>query len=124
MRSPRCLAAGLAEPDGIVVDAVSGISGLGRGLTAPSSVLSEANENVVAYGLVNHRHTGEIEHALGHAQGGPVTVLFTPHLVPMTRVHTGVYARPAVEGLTTAQLSTPLAPSMPTSRSWSSVTSH
>ena len=98
------LAAGLAEPTGIVVDAVSGVSGRGRGLSAPS-LYAEANENVVAYGLVNHRHTGEIEHALARAQGGPVQVLFTPHLVPMTRgILATCYARPAVAGLSTEQL--------------------
>jgi N-acetyl-gamma-glutamyl-phosphate reductase len=98
------LAAGLVEPTGIVVDAVSGISGRGRGLSAPS-LYAEANENVVAYGLVNHRHTGEIEHALARPQGGPVQVLFTPHLVPMTRgIHATCYARPAVDSLSTEQL--------------------
>ena len=58
--------------------------GRGRGLSAPS-LFSEANENVAAYGLLTHRHTGEIEHALAHVYGADVQVLFTPHLVPMTR---------------------------------------
>ncbi len=82
---------GLADPHGIVVDAASGISGRGRGLSAPS-LFSEANETYAAYGLVTHRHTGEIEHALGRclpSGAAPPTVLFTPHLVPMTR---GVFA--------------------------------
>ena len=57
------LAAGLVEPSGIVVNAMSGISGRGRGLSAPS-LYSEANESATAYGLLTHRHTGEIEHAL------------------------------------------------------------
>jgi N-acetyl-gamma-glutamyl-phosphate reductase len=94
------LAAGIAEPSSIVVDAVSGISGRGRGLSAPS-LYSEANENVQAYGLLTHRHTGEIEHALARAQGAPVQVVFTPHLVPMTRgILATCYARSAVSGLT------------------------
>jgi N-acetyl-gamma-glutamyl-phosphate reductase len=98
------LAQSLAQPTGIVVDAVSGVSGRGRGLSAPS-LYSEANESVSAYGLLNHRHTGEIEHALARAQGGAVEVLFTPHLVPMTRgILATCYARPAVDGLTTEQL--------------------
>ncbi len=98
------LAMGLAEPAGIVVDAVSGVSGRGRGLSA-ASLFSEANENVAAYGLLTHRHTGEIEHALGHVHGGDVQVLFTPHLVPMTRgILATCYARPATGGLTTARL--------------------
>lgn len=72
------------ELDAVVVDAMSGVSGRGRALSAPS-LYAEANENAIAYGLLTHRHTGEIEHALSRTVGGPVQVLFTPHLVPMTR---------------------------------------
>ncbi|HEX5614718.1 MAG TPA: N-acetyl-gamma-glutamyl-phosphate reductase, partial [Acidimicrobiia bacterium] len=49
------LADGLIETTGIVADAVSGVSGRGRGLSAPS-LFSEANESVSAYGLLTHRH--------------------------------------------------------------------
>jgi N-acetyl-gamma-glutamyl-phosphate reductase len=98
------LAAGLVEASGIVVDAASGVSGAGRGLKT-TSLFSEADENVVAYGLLTHRHTGEIELALEHVAGVPVQVLFTPHLVPMTRgILATCYARPAVDGLSTEQL--------------------
>ena len=88
------LAAGLVEPSGIVVDAVSGVSGAGRGLKA-TSLFAEASDNVNAYGLLTHRHTAEMELALGHVAGDPVQVLFTPHLVPMTRgILATCYARP------------------------------
>jgi N-acetyl-gamma-glutamyl-phosphate reductase len=98
------LAAGLVEPSGIVVNAVSGISGAGRKLQA-ANLAAERSENVVGYGLLDHRHTGEIEHALSHVAGVPVQVLFTPHLVPMTRgILATVTARPAAEGLSTASL--------------------
>jgi len=98
------LAAGLVEPAGIVVNAMSGISGRGRGLSA-ASLYSEANESVTAYGLLTHRHTGEIEHALARAHGTEVEVLFTPHLVPMTRgILATCYARPAVGTLTSEQV--------------------
>jgi N-acetyl-gamma-glutamyl-phosphate reductase len=98
------LAHGLAEPTGIVVDAASGISGRGRGLSA-ASLYSEANESVQAYGLLTHRHTGEIEHALQRPARAQVQVLFTPHLVPMTRgILATCHARPAVDGLSTAKL--------------------
>jgi N-acetyl-gamma-glutamyl-phosphate reductase len=98
------LAAGLVEPTGIVVNAVSGISGAGRKLVA-GNLAAERSENVVGYGLLDHRHTGEIEHALTHVAGEPVQVLFTPHLVPMTRgILATVTARPAVESLSTASL--------------------
>jgi N-acetyl-gamma-glutamyl-phosphate reductase len=98
------LAAGLVEPTGIVVNAMSGISGAGRKLVA-TNLAAECSENVVGYGLLDHRHTGEIEHALAHVAGEPVQVLFTPHLVPMTRgILATVTARPAAEGLTTPSL--------------------
>lgn len=39
-----------------------------------------------AYGVATHRHTPEIEEQLGYAAGYPITINFTPHLVPMTEV--------------------------------------
>jgi len=95
---------GLVERTGVVVDAASGVSGTGRGLKA-TSLFAEVDENVVPYGLLTHRHTGEMELALAHVAGAPVQVLFTPHLVPMTRgILATCYARPAVDGLSTEQL--------------------
>jgi N-acetyl-gamma-glutamyl-phosphate reductase len=96
------LAAGLVESSGIVVDAVSGVSGAGRGLKA-TSLFAEVSDNVSAYGLLTHRHTAEMEQALAHVAGEPVQVLFTPHLVPMTRgILATCYARPvAGVGLST-----------------------
>jgi N-acetyl-gamma-glutamyl-phosphate reductase len=98
------LAGGLVEPVGIVADACSGVSGAGRALK-PGSLFSEVNEDVSAYSLLTHRHTAEMEQALAHAGGGPVSVLFTPHLVPMTRgILATCYARPKQSGLSTAGL--------------------
>jgi N-acetyl-gamma-glutamyl-phosphate reductase len=101
------VAAGFVEPTGIVVNALSGVSGRGRGLST-TSLYSEANENAQAYGLLTHRHTAEIELALSAVAPpgtGPVQVLFTPHLVPMTRgIVATCTARPAVSGLDTARL--------------------
>jgi N-acetyl-gamma-glutamyl-phosphate reductase len=95
---------GLVEPSGIVVDAVSGVSGAGRGLKV-TSLFSEANESVAAYGLLTHRHTAEMELALAHVAGQEVQVLFTPHLVPMTRgILATCYARPTTDHLSTAEL--------------------
>jgi N-acetyl-gamma-glutamyl-phosphate reductase len=97
------VAAGLVEPM-IVANAVSGVSGAGRGLKT-TSLFSEANESVSAYGLLTHRHTAEMEQALSHVSGREITVLFTPHLVPMTRgILATCYAQPAVDGLSTANL--------------------
>jgi N-acetyl-gamma-glutamyl-phosphate reductase len=80
-------AAGLLEGD-VVVDAKSGVSGAGK---APSerTHFSENHGSVAAYGLFSHRHTPEIEQALG---GRPVT--FVPHLVPLDRgILETIYAR-------------------------------
>jgi N-acetyl-gamma-glutamyl-phosphate reductase len=98
------LARGLVETHGIVVDAASGVSGAGRGLKT-TSLFSEVDENVVAYGLLTHRHTAEMELALTYVARAPVQVLFTPHLVPMVRgILATAYARPAVDGLSTDRL--------------------
>jgi N-acetyl-gamma-glutamyl-phosphate reductase len=89
------LAAGLVESDGIVVDAKSGVSGAGR---SPSQAthLPEAAEGIRPYKVAGtHRHTPEIEQELGLAAGRELRVLFTPHLVPMSRgILACVYARP------------------------------
>jgi len=69
---------GMIEPDSIVVDAASGVSGAGKGLKDETH-FNAVDENFSAYGLLAHRHTAEMEMALG----GPV--LFTPHLAPMNR---------------------------------------
>jgi N-acetyl-gamma-glutamyl-phosphate reductase len=98
------VARGLVDPSGIVVDAMSGVSGAGRALKVTSH-FSEADENVTAYGVLTHRHTAEIELALSRIGGTEVQVLFTPHLVPMVRgIHASCLGRPAVEGLSTASL--------------------
>ncbi len=98
------IAQGLVEPTGIVVDAMSGVSGAGRALKHTSH-FSEVDESVSAYGVLTHRHTAEIELALTRMGPSAVQVLFTPHLVPMIRgIHATCHARPAVEGLTTASL--------------------
>lgn len=75
---------GLIDMDTLIVDAKSGTSGAGRGAKVPN-LFCEVNENIKAYGVATHRHTPEIEGQLGYAAGRPVTLSFTPHLVPMNR---------------------------------------
>lgn len=75
---------GLVEPTGIVVDAVSGVSGAGRALKHSTS-FTTVDENFTAYGLVSHRHTPEIEMAIAGSSGVDTQVVFTPHLAPMNR---------------------------------------
>jgi len=77
---------GLVETTGIIVDAASGVSGAGRG----KFPFCGTDEDFVAYGLLDHRHTAEIEQTLG------AQVLFTPHLAPMNRgILATCYARPS-----------------------------
>jgi N-acetyl-gamma-glutamyl-phosphate reductase len=68
----------LIEPGSIVVDAASGVSGAGKALKEETH-FNTVDGNFTAYGLLGHRHTAEMEMALG----GPL--LFTPHLAPMNR---------------------------------------
>ncbi len=75
---------GLIDPSTIIIDAKSGTSGAGRSAKT-DNLFCEVNENIKAYGVTTHRHTPEIEEQLGYAAGKPVTVNFTPHLVPMNR---------------------------------------
>lgn len=75
---------GLINPDTLIIDAKSGTSGAGRGAKV-DNLFCEVNENMKAYGVANHRHTPEIEEQLGYAAGRPLTLSFTPHLVPMNR---------------------------------------
>lgn len=84
----------LMEPNGIVVDAASGVSGAGR-LPKPNTTFCTVDEDFTAYGLLNHRHTPEIEMAVGRHAGTAVEVLFTPHLAPMNRgILATCYGRP------------------------------
>ncbi|HAP75173.1 MAG TPA: N-acetyl-gamma-glutamyl-phosphate reductase [Acidimicrobiaceae bacterium] len=88
---------GLVRPDGIVVNSITGVSGAGRGLKH-TSLFCTADEDVTAYGLLDHRHTPEIEQEVG------AQVLFTPHLAPMNRgILATCYARPAAD-VSTASL--------------------
>ncbi|MGH8686461.1 MAG: N-acetyl-gamma-glutamyl-phosphate reductase [Burkholderiales bacterium] len=85
---------GLVEPEGIVIDAKSGITGTGRG-GASDFGYAETNEDVFAYGLEAHPHVPEMEAALVQVGGKKATVAFTAHLVPMTRgILATCYARP------------------------------
>jgi N-acetyl-gamma-glutamyl-phosphate reductase len=77
------LQAGLIEPAGITVAAASGVSGAGRGLSAGVH-FSHVDGSVKAYSPGTHKHTPEIEQALGTLRDG-VAVTFVPHLIPITR---------------------------------------
>ena len=74
----------LIDPDTLIINALSGVSGAGRGAKV-QNLFCEVNESAKAYGVTTHRHTPEIEEQLGYAYGRKVCVSFTPHLVPMNR---------------------------------------
>ncbi len=92
------LAAGLVRPDGIVVDAKSGVSGAGKS-PSQGTHFAEIAEGIRPYKIAGtHRHTPEMEQELALAAGLPARdlhILFTPNLVPMTRgILACVYATP------------------------------
>lgn len=78
------VAEGWIDPDTIISDAKTGVSGAGRGLGLAYHY-SEINENTLAYKVNRHQHTPEIEQTLSRLAGRDVTVTFTTHLLPMTR---------------------------------------
>jgi N-acetyl-gamma-glutamyl-phosphate reductase len=78
------VAEGLIEPTGIVADAKSGVSGAGRG-GGSTFGFADVNEDVAAYGLLQHTHLPEMREALSRLAGRAASLTFTPHLVPMTR---------------------------------------
>ncbi len=84
------VAAGVIQAEGIIVDAASGVSGAGRA-AKNSNAFNTVNEDFVAYGLLDHRHTPEIEQVIG------AQILFTPHLAPMNRgIFATCYAKPVL----------------------------
>ena len=88
---------GVVDPNGIIVDAASGVSGAGVGLKE-NTAFCTVDEDFVAYGLLDHRHTPEMEQVIG------ASVLFTPHLAPMNRgILATCYARPAAGSTPTTE---------------------
>lgn len=80
---------GIIDPRGVIVDAASGVSGAGR-VPKSTSHFATVDEDFTAYGLLDHRHTPEMQEQIG------AEILFTPHLAPMNRgILATCYARPA-----------------------------
>ena len=110
--------AGLVEPDGIIVDAKSGVTGAGRQTTEEFS-FAEVEGDLRAYKLLSHQHTPEIARGLSrlfesrdgaataHGARGArgVRVTFTPHLLPVKRgLLATCYARPRAGAGATAKV--------------------
>lgn len=105
------LKAGVVEPNGIIVNAASGVSGAGRE-PKPNTTLVEAGENYSAYGIGVHRHQPEINQTLhlhgdgpGGVQSGKYEALFVPHLLPIERgILETIYATPTSAKVDTARV--------------------
>jgi len=88
------LKAGLIQPNGIIADSLSGVSGAGRKAEL-DYLFVECNESVRPYGIPKHRHLSEIEQELSLAAGSQVIIQFTPHLIPVNRgILTTLYLTP------------------------------
>ncbi len=86
------LEAGVIDRESLIADAKSGVSGAGRKAEV-GILLAEAGDNFKAYGVPGHRHWPEIQQGLTALSGGPVDLVFTPHLTPMIRgIHATLYA--------------------------------
>jgi len=84
----------LVQLDSIIIDSKSGTSGAGRRLDL-SLHFPECNEGLRAYAVGVHRHTPEIEQELSLVAKQPISVSFTPHLIPITRgILSTIYVRP------------------------------
>jgi N-acetyl-gamma-glutamyl-phosphate reductase len=83
------------NPDEIVIDAKSGMTGAGRA-AKEEMLFSEVSEGFHAYGVGHHRHMAELDQEFSLAAGREVVVTFTPHLVPMNRgILSTIYVRDA-----------------------------
>ena len=84
----------LIEPNNIIANSLSGVSGAGRKAEV-DYLFVECNESVRPYGVPKHRHLAEIEQELAIAAGTAVTIQFTPHLIPVNRgILTTLYLKP------------------------------
>jgi len=84
----------LAEPDGIVIDSKSGVTGAGAKVKQGTH-FPDVFGNFSAYGLLNHRHTPEIQSAIKNYTDKEIQILFTPHLLPIDRgILSTIYCKP------------------------------
>jgi N-acetyl-gamma-glutamyl-phosphate reductase len=83
------------DPDEIIIDAKSGVTGAGRGVRE-DLLFAEVSGGFHAYGVGHHRHMAELDQEFSKAAGRDVVATFTPHLVPMNR---GILSTIYVRGL-------------------------
>ncbi len=102
---------GLIDPETIIINAASGVSGAGRE-PKPNTTLVEAGENFSTYGIGTHRHQPEITQTLrthgtnaASANASAPRALFVPHLLPVERgILETIYARPASPAIDTQRV--------------------
>jgi N-acetyl-gamma-glutamyl-phosphate reductase len=83
----------LIDKNFIIADSKSGVSGAGKKATNTTH-FCEVNEDFKAYSVFTHRHTPEINHILSIRENEKTCVLFTPHLLPLTRgIESTIYAK-------------------------------
>ena len=88
----------LVDPQQLIADAKSGVSGAGRKAEA-HTLFSEAADTMKAYAVAGHRHWPEIRQGLDAVKAKPVGLTFVPHLTPMIRgIHATLYARLTTKG--------------------------
>lgn len=78
------MAFSLADPDSVIIDAKSGVTGAGR-KAAESLLFSEINEDFKAYKVNSHQHAPEINQEVSKLFGKKIEVSFVPHLLPLSR---------------------------------------
>ncbi|MGD0336129.1 MAG: N-acetyl-gamma-glutamyl-phosphate reductase [Candidatus Omnitrophota bacterium] len=87
------VALGLVDPDSIIIDAKSGVTGAGRKVSE-GLLFSEINEDFKAYKVNSHPHAPEIDQELSGLAGKKLKVIFVPHLLPLSRgILATVYAQ-------------------------------
>lgn len=75
---------GLVDPQTVIIDAKSGVSGAGRSAKVPL-LFAEVNENLRPYKVDGHQHIPEIELGCRRFTDVDLRISFTPHLIPMSR---------------------------------------
>lgn len=90
----------LIAPSRIVINALTGVSGAGRGGTDNKFGFADVNEDATVYGLLKHAHMPEIAATILRCSGPADGLIFTPHLVPMTR---GILATIYCQGSATTE---------------------
>jgi N-acetyl-gamma-glutamyl-phosphate reductase len=100
--------AGLVEADTLVINAASGISGAGRKATEDYGFM-EVDGDFRAYKVLKHQHLPEIEQTLGRVADQAVSLVFTPHLLPVKRGILSTAVATLKPGVTAASVSSAFA---------------